>query len=128
MAEATAPGPASERCLAIVVARDEEPVLARVLSGLPAAACGLPVDRLLVDDGSRDGTAAVGHRHGARVISHESSRGLGAALRTGLEAARDQGYAAAVYLDGDGEYDQQVHGVAPAVGAGVSAGAAVLPM
>ena len=39
------------------------------------------------------------------MITHAESRGLGAALRTGLEHARDAGYAAAVYLDGDGEYD-----------------------
>ena len=32
-------------------------------------------------------------------------RGLGAALRTGLDIARDEGYSAAVYIDGDGEYD-----------------------
>ena len=58
-----------------------------------------------MDDGSRDATAAIAREHGARVHSHESSRGLGAALRSGLELARDEGYAAAVYLDGDGEYD-----------------------
>ena len=38
-------------------------------------------------------------------IRLRSSRGLGAALRTGLEIARDEGYAAALYIDGDGEYD-----------------------
>jgi hypothetical protein len=96
---------AAERCLAIVVARDEEPVVGRVLAGIPPTACGLPVDVLLVDDGSRDATAAIGREHGARVVSAERSRGLGAALRTGLEIARDEGYAAAVYIDGDGEYD-----------------------
>ncbi len=62
-------------------------------------------DVLLVDDGSRDATAHIAREHGARVVSHERSRGLGAAVRTGLELARDEGYAAAVYLDGDGEYD-----------------------
>jgi hypothetical protein len=93
------------RCLAIVVARDEEPVVGDVLARLPDEAAGLPIDVLLVDDGSRDATAAVARRHGARVVSHERSRGLGAALRTGLELARDEGYSAAVYLDGDGEYD-----------------------
>jgi len=76
-----------------------------VLSRLPRQACGLPLDVLVVDDGSRDGTAAVAKEGGARVFSHESSRGLGAALRSGLGLARDDGYAAAVYLDGDGEYD-----------------------
>ena len=94
-----------ERCLAIVVARDEEPAVGRVLAGIPDAACGLALDVLLVDDGSRDATAAIGREHGARVHSVERSRGLGAALRTGLEIARDEGYAAALYIDGDGEYD-----------------------
>jgi len=94
-----------KRCLAIVVARDEEPAVGRVLAGIPEAACGLPLDVLLVDDGSRDATGAIGREHGARVHSVERSRGLGAALRTGLEIARDEGYAAALYIDGDGEYD-----------------------
>ena len=63
------------------------------------------VDVLVIDDGSSDATSAIGREHGATVITHERSRGLGAALRTGLEHARGQGYDAAVYLDGDGEYD-----------------------
>jgi hypothetical protein len=100
-----ASGARARRCLAIVPALDEEAVIASVLAGIPRYACGLPVDLLVVDDGSRDGTAAIAREHGARVIAHESPRGLGAALRTGLELARDEGYAAAVYLDGDGEYD-----------------------
>lgn len=95
---------ASARCLAIVVARNEEAAVGDVLAALPTTACGMPVDRLLVDDGSTDATVAVAREHGARVISHGTSRGLGAALRTGLDTARDEGYAAAVYLDGDGEY------------------------
>ena len=93
------------RCLAVVVARDEEPRLCRVLEKLPPRACDMPVDVLVVDDGSRDGTRELALSAGAEVISHETSRGLGAALRTGLEHARDRGYAAAVYLDGDDEYD-----------------------
>jgi hypothetical protein len=102
--DAVEPAPARGRCLAIVVARDEEAAVGDVLGGVPAAACGMAVDRLLVDDGSRDATPSIGRALGARVVSHESSRGLGAALRTGLELARDEGYGAAVYLDGDGEY------------------------
>jgi len=93
------------RTLAIVVARDEEAAVGAVLNALPTEACGEPVDVLLVDDGSRDRTPEIAREQGARVASHPVSRGLGAALRTGLEIARDEGYAAAVYLDGDGEYD-----------------------
>src|SRR5215210_398838 len=93
------------RCLAIVVARDEQAAVGGVLAGIPRMACAMPLDVLLVDDGSRDATPEIAREHGARVRSHPESLGLGAALRTGLEAARDEGYAAAVYLDGDGEYD-----------------------
>jgi len=96
---------AARRCLAIVVARDEEAAVGAVLAGIPREACGLPVDVLLVDDGSRDATAEIAREHELRVHSHPVSRGLGAALRSGLEIARDDGYAAAVYIDGDGEYD-----------------------
>jgi Glycosyl transferase family 2/Type I phosphodiesterase / nucleotide pyrophosphatase len=96
---------AGSRCLAIVVARDEEVAVGAVVAGIPPRACGRDIDVLLVDDGSRDATARIAREHGARVQSHPVSRGLGAALRTGLELARDEGYAAAVYLDGDGEYD-----------------------
>ena len=80
--------------------------MGRVLAGLPAEACGMPVDVLLVDDGSRDSHRR--HRPRARRdgdLAPARRAGLGAALRTGLEHARDEGYAAAVYLDGDGEYD-----------------------
>ena len=101
----TAPAPERGRCLAIVVARDEEPRLGRVLERLPAHACGMPVDVVVVDDGSRDGTVEVALAAGAEVISHGASRGLGAALRSGLDHARGRSYAAAVYLDGDDEYD-----------------------
>jgi hypothetical protein len=93
------------RCLAIVVARNEAAAVGAVLDGLPAEACGLPVDTLLVDDGSTDATPDIGRELGARVVSHAECRGLGAALRTGLQVARDERYAAAVYIDGDGEYD-----------------------
>src|SRR3954451_20961578 len=96
--------PQGGRCLAIVVARDEEAVVGGVLDQIPAQACGMTVHRLLVDDGSGDRTAEVAAANGARVISHPGSRGLGAALRTGLEYARDGDYDAAVYIDGDGEY------------------------
>src|SRR5262245_14584861 len=48
---------------------------------------------LVVDDGSRDGTAAAvleasAGRPSVRLLRHEHNRGYGAALRTGFEAAR----------------------------------------
>ncbi len=103
--EVSRPAADPGRCLAIVVARDEEPRVAGVLERIPATACGIPVDMLVVDDCSLDATADVARVGGAKVISHRQACGLGAALRTGLGYASSEGYAAAVYLDGDGEYD-----------------------
>ena len=93
------------RALAIIVARDEEAALPAVLAAIPAAVGSVPLDVLVVDDGSSDGTPQLAREAGATVISHPASRGLGAALRTGIHHARNGGYEAAVYLDGDGEYD-----------------------
>jgi hypothetical protein len=102
--EGVHPAKLEGRCAAIVPAHDEEAAIAGVLAEIPRSACGMPVDLLVVDDGSRDATSDIAREHGARVMAHQTRRGLGAALRTGLERARDEGYAAAVYLDGDGEY------------------------
>jgi hypothetical protein len=96
--------PAPRRALAVVTALDEEASIGAVVAGLPRAVEGVPLDVLVVDDGCGDETAAIARAAGARVVCHEANRGLGAALRTGLEIARDEGYDAAVYLDGDGEY------------------------
>jgi len=48
----------------------------------------------VVDDGSRDGTRAVASRLAAgdphvRVVAHDHNRGYGAALRSGISAARE---------------------------------------
>ena len=52
---------------------------------------GDPYELLVVDDGSRDGTARVADDfagEGVRVVRHERNRGKGAAVRTGLLASR----------------------------------------
>ena len=64
---------------------------------------GLPV--LVVDDGSTDDTPEKLRDLDVRVLRHETNRGKGRALKTGLEAARKQGYRFAVTLDADGQHD-----------------------
>lgn len=68
------------------------------LKALPA-----PPDVLVVNDGSRDGTAEVAERHGARVLSFPANRGKGHALLAGFEALRDS-YDGVVTLDADGQH------------------------
>jgi len=60
---------------------------------------------IVVDDGSRDRTAEIARSKGALVVSHPKNMGLGAALRTGLRVAREQGADRAVTFDADGQHD-----------------------
>ncbi len=60
---------------------------------------------LVVDDGSRDGTADVlARRSDVQVIRHESNRGYGAALMTAFAYTIEQGYDGLVTLDCDGQH------------------------
>ncbi len=93
------------RALAILPARDEAPRISGVIAGLPRDADGVPLDVLVVDDGSTDETAARARDAGAEVVAHTRSRGVGAALRTGLATARERGVAACLLIDADGEYE-----------------------
>lgn len=63
-----------------------------------------PQTILVIDDGSRDATAAEAERAGARVVRHPVNRGKGAALRTGLRAAHEAGFDVAVTIDADGQH------------------------
>ena len=71
-------------------------------SVVAAARAYAPV--LVVDDGSRDGSAEAARRAGAEVIRHPRRLGKGAAIRTGVAAARERGASQVVTLDGDGQH------------------------
>jgi glycosyltransferase involved in cell wall biosynthesis len=57
---------------------------------------------IVVDDCSTDGTGDIAAAAGARVIRHRVNRGYGAALKTGVRAARGD---VVVILDADGQHD-----------------------
>ncbi len=93
---ATLPAPDAEPLFsALVPVLDEETGLAGVVQGLVGAftEVGEPFEILIVDGGTRDGAgrfageiAAADRR--VRVLHQDRPRGLGAALRTGIRAAR----------------------------------------
>ena len=57
----------------------------------------------VVDDGSTDGGCDIAARAGATVIGHGRNRGIGAAIRSGLDAAREDACDIAVVMAGNGK-------------------------
>ena len=60
---------------------------------------------VVVDDGSRDETAAVARAAGARVLRHPFNLGYGSALQTGYKFAHRSGAELVVQMDADGQHD-----------------------
>jgi glycosyltransferase involved in cell wall biosynthesis len=72
-----------------------------------AASVAQDYEVIVVDDGSRDGTAAVVERIAAgdphvRLVRHDRNRGYGAALRSGFAAAAKE---LVFFSDADGQFD-----------------------
>jgi glycosyltransferase involved in cell wall biosynthesis len=63
------------------------------------------IDRVIVvDDGSQDGTARALHGLPAVILRNEYTCGKAASLRRGIAYALDEGVAAVMTLDGDGQH------------------------
>lgn len=93
----------NDRRLIIIPAHNEAANLPRVLPEIRAAAPAY--DLVVVDDGSRDATAAIAAAHGAAVVSLPANLGYGGAVQTGFRYAVRHGYSLAVVIDADGQHD-----------------------
>lgn len=91
----------SQRGCVVIPALNEEQRIAAVVHGVK----GIISQVIVVDDGSRDGTARVAEAAGATVLKHDLNRGKGAALETGFRYARESGFGFVITMDGDGQHD-----------------------
>ncbi|RKQ92878.1 hypothetical protein C8N24_2734 [Solirubrobacter pauli] len=64
-------------------------------------------DVLVIDDGSKDTTAAEAHEAGAAVLSLPVNSGYGAALQTGYKYAVRHGYPVLGQIDADGQHQAE---------------------
>ena len=79
-------GSASDEVAVVIPARNEaDRIQATVTAALGLSDVALVI---VVDDGSKDGTAAAARQAGAVVMRHTRNRGKGAAMETGAEAVR----------------------------------------
>ncbi len=90
------------RLLIVIPAYNEEENIARVVDDLVRH---YPqYDYVVVNDGSRDRTAAVCRANGYRLIDLPVNLGLAGAFQTGLRYAAENGYDCAIQLDADGQH------------------------
>ena len=90
------------KCWIVMPAHNEERAIGGVIDDLHEEGWR---DVIVVDDGSRDRTAEIAEKKGAKVLIHPGNLGLGAALRTGLKEALKRGGDCAVTFDSDGQHD-----------------------
>jgi glycosyltransferase involved in cell wall biosynthesis len=91
------------RRLAIVPALNEARTIAGVIEEIRTFDPEFEI--LVVDDGSTDRTRVEAERAGALVVRLPYNVGIGGAVQTGYQYARDQGFQLAVQIDGDGQHD-----------------------
>lgn len=90
------------KLLIVIPAHNEEANIVRVVEELTTQ---YPqYDYVVVNDGSRDKTAAVCRAHGFHLIDLPINLGLAGAFQTGLRYAAENGYDCAMQLDADGQH------------------------
>lgn len=89
--------------LMIIPACNEEANISRVLSSLNQLK--LPIDILVVDDGSSDRTVQIASTFPVFVLSHPTNLGYGCAIQTGYRFAARRGYPYVISFDADGQHD-----------------------
>lgn len=92
--------------LVLIAAYNEQESLGEVLNHIPCEISGLPVDTLVVDDGSTDSTGAITETYPrVRLVRLARNCGHGVALRLGCQLAAEHGARYIVTLDGDMQWD-----------------------
>jgi glycosyltransferase involved in cell wall biosynthesis len=91
------------RSLAIVPAYNEEGSLGQVLEEIRAADPELEI--VVINDHSTDATAEIAMNAGVAVVHLPFNVGIGGAMQTGYQYARDHGFEVAIQIDSDGQHD-----------------------
>src|SRR5438309_2123861 len=79
-------------------------IIAPSRPGMECAA-GYALAIVVIDDGSTDGTAVRAQKLGLEVVRLPFNLGIGGAMQTGYQYARDHGFQLAIQVDGDGQHD-----------------------
>lgn len=96
----------SPRVCVIIPAYNEATVIGDVIKDAVKLTkkFSLPIDVVVVNDGSVDDTSTLARKAGATVIDHILNSGAGSATATGLSYAEQNGYTIAATMDADGQH------------------------
>ncbi len=91
-----------DKVLVIIPAYNEEANIEAVVGELES---GYPeLDYVVVNDGSRDQTAAICRKHGYNLLDLPVNLGLAGCFQAGMKYAYRKGYRYAIQFDGDGQH------------------------
>jgi glycosyltransferase involved in cell wall biosynthesis len=98
------------KVIAFIPALNEEEALEHVISNMKetyadSASRGWELQVIVVDDGSTDRTREIADKFADRTVIHPINMGLGAATRTGMQAAYEMGADIAFKMDADYQHD-----------------------
>lgn len=88
--------------IAIIPAYNEEENIVSTVEDLRRNAPG--VDYVVINDGSKDRTAAICRERGYNLVSLPVNTGLAGAFQTGMKYAERHGYDYAIQFDADGQH------------------------
>ena len=92
----------NKRVLAVIPAYNEEENIVSTIEDLRKNAPD--IDYVIVNDGSKDSTAAICRERGFHLISLPVNLGLAGAFQTGMKYAYAHGYDYAIQFDADGQH------------------------
>ena len=93
----------SSRIAIIIPAYNEEATIKDIVKS--TINYGVPI---VVDDGSKDNTADIAFKYGAKVKKHRINQGYDMALNTGFEIASREGFKYAITFDADSQHDSSI--------------------
>ena len=94
------------KVIIVVPVFNESAVIHKVLKSIPKKIKGVSeLNVIVVNDGSTDESQFEVKKAGFVTVDHVINRGLGAAIKTGMEYAREKKADIMVTFDGDGQHE-----------------------
>ncbi len=92
----------------IIPCLNEEASIENVIKKIPNKFSNIDNHEIIViDDGSTDKSVELSLKCGVRVVSHDITRGVGAAFQTGVQEALKAKADILINIDGDGQFDAE---------------------